>query len=60
MGAMAIALDVKLSKPNVYVLNPQGQYASVFSVVQACQIATRIFVLIILALLMTVILDFVR
>jgi len=60
MGAMAIALDVKLSKPNVYVLNPQGQYASVFSVVQACQIATRIFVLILLALLMTVILDFVR
>ncbi len=60
MGAMAIALGVKLSKPNVYVLNPQGQYASAYSVGQACQIARHIFIFIFVVTLMTAILSLVR
>ena len=48
MSAMAIGLGIKLSKPGVYVLNPEGADASVTSVSQACEVATRIFYLMVL------------
>lgn len=43
MGAMAVGLDIKLSKPGVYILNPEGHDASARSVLQACEAAARIF-----------------
>jgi adenosylcobinamide-phosphate synthase len=43
MGAMAVGLDIKLSKPGVYVLNPEGHDVSLDSISQACAAATRIF-----------------
>lgn len=43
MGAMAVGLDIKLSKPDVYVLNPDGQDVSLNSVSLACAAAMRIF-----------------
>lgn len=46
MGAMAYALNIKLSKPDVYTLNPKGHEASVASLEQSCRIATHIFYLV--------------
>jgi len=43
MAAMAVGLDIKLSKPDVYVLNPDGHDVSLNSVWQACAAVTRIF-----------------
>lgn len=48
MSAMAIGLGIKLSKPGVYVLNPEGRDASMTSISQACEVATRIFYLVML------------
>jgi adenosylcobinamide-phosphate synthase len=48
MSAMAIGLGIKLSKPGVYVLNPEGSDASVTSVSRACDVATRVFYIVML------------
>ena len=41
MAAMALALNVSLQKPQVYMLNPQGQAAQASHTQQAVQLAAR-------------------
>lgn len=41
MAAMALALDVRLSKPGVYVLNPEGRKAETGDIASAAAIASR-------------------
>jgi adenosylcobinamide-phosphate synthase len=41
MAAMALALHVQLEKPNVYVLNPEGQQPRNMDTSQAIQLASR-------------------
>ena len=42
MGCMALALGVRLGKPGVYVLNPQGQVPQAAQVQQAVGLAARV------------------
>jgi adenosylcobinamide-phosphate synthase len=42
MGCMALALGVRLGKPGVYVLNPQGQVPQAAQVQQAVALAARV------------------
>ena len=41
MAAMALALNVRLEKPAVYALHPQGQLANAAHTLQACDLARR-------------------
>ena len=41
MAAMALALNVRLSKPDVYVLNPEGRQAEQGDIAHAAAIASR-------------------
>jgi adenosylcobinamide-phosphate synthase len=41
MGTMALALDVRLSRPGYYVLNPSGRFASRDDVLRGLAIAAR-------------------
>lgn len=51
MGAMALRLGVRLRKPGVYVLNPEGRIASPVDVARAVRIATLAIGLLLLPLL---------
>lgn len=50
MGAMALRLGIQLGKPGVYVLNPQGRYATVADTSRAACVATAAIALLLVPL----------
>ncbi len=52
MAAMALALDVRLAKPGVYVLHPEGRLAQPGDTARALQLAGRVVGLLALAALL--------